>query len=347
MNDLNERLLLYYNKKNIKKNTNIIRGKFIRGCAKLFNYHPVFHRYAGKKIISRWNTNTKIASLIDSGKPFVVSRFGSTELNNMAFYQMKKMLHNSDEMLVWNTINSKVGLLKEEAEVALKALDNWCGFFPVSEENISRFNDIMLDSITKIDILATWDINMEEYFIEYYMPDVILSDLYYIEPWLASNPWSAKLKGKKVLIIHPFEETILSQYKKRTEIFKDPNVLPEFELLTLKAVQTLAGNRDERFADWFEALEYMYKEAMKMDFDIAILGCGAYGMPLAVKLKMAGKQAIHLGGATQLLFGIKGSRWEADNYPTKVAKLFNDSWVRPGTTDNIKGGNIVENACYW
>ena len=49
---------------------------------------------------------------------------------------------------------------------------------------------------------------------------------------------------------------------------------------------------------------------MKIDFDVAIIGCGAYGFPLAAKLKQAGKQAIHLAGATQLLFGIKGKRWE-------------------------------------
>ena len=53
----------------------------------------------------------------------------------------------------------------------------------------------------------------------------------------------------------------------------------------------------------------MYTEAVKIDFDTAIIGCGAYGFPLAAKLKAAGKQAFHMGGATQLLFGIKGSRW--------------------------------------
>ena len=46
---------------------------------------------------------------------------------------------------------------------------------------------------------------------------------------------------------------------------------------------------------------------MKFDFDVALIGCGAYGFPLAAKLKTAGKQAIHLGGVLQALFGIKGA----------------------------------------
>ena len=90
----------------------------------------------------------------------------------------------------------------------------------------------------------------------------------------------------------------------------------------------------------------MYNEAMKMDFDIAIIGCGAYGMPLAAKLKQAGKQAIHLGGATQLLFGIKGKRW-VENYPSKIATLFNDAWVYPDEIEVPQAAKVVEGGCYW
>ena len=115
---------------------------------------------------------------------------------------------------------------------------------------------------------------------------------------------------------------------------------------TLKAIQTLCGEKDERFGTWFDALDYMYKEAMKIDFDIAIIGCGAYGMPLAAMLKKAGKQAIHLGGATQLLFGIKGRRWE-ENYPSKIATFFNEYWVYPAESEKPKNASTVEMGCYW
>ena len=82
--------------------------------------------------------------------------------------------------------------------------------------------------------------------------------------------------------------------------------MPEFELSCVKAVQTIADEKDDRFKDWFDALNYMYRECMKRDFDIALIGCGAYGMPLAVRLKQAGKQAVHIGGSLQLLSGIIG-----------------------------------------
>lgn len=192
-----------------------------------------------------------------------------------------------------------------------------------------------------------WHLNMEDFVIEEYAPQADLTFLFRLEPWLYhGRPWSVALKGKKVLVIHPFEDSIQAQYKKRESLFPGTDILPEFELHTLKAVQTLCGEKDERFVTWFEALEYMYQEAMKIEFDIAIIGCGAYGMPLASMLKDAGKQAIHLGGATQLLFGIKGRRWE-ENYPSKIATCFNDAWTYPADTEKPKNGATVEQGCYW
>jgi glycerol-3-phosphate dehydrogenase len=90
----------------------------------------------------------------------------------------------------------------------------------------------------------------------------------------------------------------------------------------------------------------MCERALEIDFDVAIIGCGAYGMPLASKLKNAGKQAIHLGGATQLLFGIKGNRWE-NGYPTKIATFFNDAWVRASAEETPQNAYTVERGCYW
>ncbi len=42
--------------------------------------------------------------------------------------------------------------------------------------------------------------------------------------------------------------------------------------------------------------------------------------------KKDGKSGIHLGGATQILFGIKGKRLES--IPA-VSNLINEHWVRP------------------
>ena len=83
---------------------------------------------------------------------------------------------------------------------------------------------------------------------------------------------------------------------------------------------------------------------MKTDFDVAIIACGAYGMPLAAKFKSAGKQAIHWGGMSQIWFGIKGARW--DNNP-RVNQFYNEYWVRPSENETSRSNKRVEGGCYW
>lgn len=78
--------------------------------------------------------------------------------------------------------------------------------------------------------------------------------------------------------------------------------MPDFELITLKAVQTLADNKNTEFVTWFDALDYMKRQMDEIDFDIALIGAGAYGFPLGSYAKELGKKGLHIGGALQLYF---------------------------------------------
>lgn len=283
---------------------------------------------ANGKIQTSEEINNCIKDMILSGNPFLAGRFGATELFCVRTFDFE--------------VESKYNKV-------LSQMENWSGFFPSKKELGDKFKNLMLDLIPEANVMGIWMLPFEEYYLNSYgnkqLKTTYLLDL---EPWSSpEKPWSAALKGKKVLVIHPFKETIERQYKRREEIFPGTDILPDFELITLKAVQTVAGEKDARFSTWFDALEWMYQEAMKIDFDVAIIGCGAYGFPLAAKLKQAGKQAIHLAGATQLLFGIKGKRWEENTAFSYVQKFFNDAWVYPADEDKPKEASKVENGCYW
>lgn len=230
----------------------------------------------------------------------------------------------------------------------------WSGIFPPCQDTAEKFSERYLKDIPEIDILAC-----HQYY-EKFMPlrsDVIRIQLEMLYPFFVNHPWTRYLKGKKVLVVHPFEKTIQQQYKKRKLLFEDENILPDFELITFKAVQTIAGCKS-KFKNWFEALEYMENEIAKIDFDVCIIGCGAYGLPLAAYVKRMGKQAIHLAGGTQLLFGILGNRWvkqygDVLHYRPGVdinvnyRPLFNDNWIYPLKEDTPSNAQIVEGACYW
>jgi hypothetical protein len=81
-----------------------------------------------------------------------------------------------------------------------------------------------------------------------------------------------------------------------------------------------------------------------MEFDVALIGCGAYGLPLGAYVKNKGKVAVHMGGGLQLLFGIWGSRWDSDPI---FREMRNQYWILPSDEERPKGMEKVENACYW
>lgn len=298
---------------------------------KWLNKDPYIPFYANRWVMGMNTTNRRIADKIRSGEPFMVARFGNTELCVMTSVLKRRLFGSTAET-------------EARFEEWFGNLQTGAGFFPGEPELAERFTDLMLASSKQIDIIAMFHCYLDDYVISQYMPECKVTFLNHIEPWRCREPWTMALEGKRVLVIHPFEESVIEQYQKREQLFPGTKVLPVFELKTLKAVQTIAGERDERFETWFDALEYMYKEAMKIDFDVAIIGCGAYGLPLAAKLKAAGKQAIHMGGATQILFGIKGRRW-VDN--PRAGIIFNDAWTYPKESETPKNCKVVENHCYW
>ena len=284
--------------------------------------------FAGKQLLGCDETQNTIRELIASGRPCCIARLGANELFSMSCFEFG---------------------IDVKKEKAIDQLCTWSGFFPNDTAYGERYNACMKEACGQMDFLGISAARFEEYYIRKYVPgNVKLTRIYNLEPWKQpENPWSDVLKGKKVLVIHPWTETIEEQYQKREKLFENTNVIPPFELKTLKAVQTIAGEKDDRFTDWFEALDWMYQEAMKIDFDVAIIGCGAYGFPLAAKLKQAGKQAFHLGGATQIMFGIKGRRWLEVGMFDYIRAFMNEAWVYPSRKDTPKNAQKVEGSCYW
>lgn len=317
--DKNSRVKRAYYFGNMLYYANIVSNRFLR--------HDIT-RYK-KPIMPEEEGNRALYEFIVSGRPFAVARYGGTEARTIA-----DVLHTS--------AGGKIGGLRD---ITLKRIVDLSGFFPKDDKSLLKdFAQLYIDCSRDVDILAVWNVVMQKYFADEIAKRARLADFCMLEPYYFSAPWSRALEGKRVVVIHPFSETIESQYKKREQIFDNKDVLPEFELRTVKAVQTLAGVEDERFRTWFEALDYMYDEVMSRDFDIALIGCGAYGLPLAVRIKRSGKQAVHMGGCLQILFGIKGKRWDDDRF---IGKLYNDAWVRPGDNERISNSNVVENGCYW
>ena len=150
------------------------------------------------------------------------------------------------------------------------------------------------------------------------------------------------MNNKKVLVISSFDGLVKKQYESGNlkKIYDNfPNII---QLETIKFPYCYHNNGPHN--NYFETLDIIFEEIKGIDFDIAILGCGAYGHMLSHKIDTElNKDAIYVGGSIQTLFGIISSR---EKQHGKIKS--NEYWIsdipseyRP---DNYQ---LIENGCYW
>lgn len=283
----------------------------------------------------------KISDALENKTGLMVSKFGTIELNCLnCFFQKEKL------PFLENFKNGLRGTYEFYMDDALSNLCKNSGFFPNKIDLVKVYCEKTIDDAKEIDILGSY-LEGEEFINHILCKDWLTINLDgYCAPFKWKKPWSRIMKGKKVLVIHPFAKSIKEQYIKNRELlFDNPDVLPEFSKLTvIQAVQSIAGTKTS-YDNWFDALDYMKEQIDRADFDIALIGCGAYGMNLAAHIKRKNKVAIHLAGWTQMLFGVYGKRWIQDQPEFK--KYINTNWIRPASDEKPKSAGNVEGGCYW
>lgn len=285
--------------------------------------------------------NDTIRKMLDSPRPCMICRFGSGEMETTLRYL---------DIVVPGGLYTKLGRMFVGRsgpfwwDNSIRAGVCWlAGVFPPTDETLNRFGARVIDDCQEIDVLASW-LAGEKRLHALCFPKAKSIPLIDLEPFFVARPWTAALENKTVLVVHPFVHTIRRQFKNRTALFSNAQILPDFTLKTYQAVQSFAGNTCG-FKTWFDALDHMCEDIGKIDFDIALIGAGAYGMPIAAHIKRMGRKAVHMGGITQLLFGIKGKRW--DGLLKYREGLYNDAWVRPLQFDHPPNFQTIESGSYW
>ena len=267
----------------------------------------------------RVEPNRWIAEKLSTSQPFCVARFGADEFELTQDWRRRTTRSRLGHILeilasgdpFYTTTRARTRMKKR-------------GLSPLTPGVQKRFYDLMVDSMHDIDLLGSWIVG--ETWFSQHLQDVSVCPIGELEPYRSDTPWSAHLTGKRVLVVHPFAQSITSQYTThREKLFESAAVLPEFTLDTLIPPRAHFGEVMNA-NHWFQSLDELIKKTLDRTFDVAIIGAGPFGLPLASAIKTAGKQAIHLGGATQLLFGIRGARWEGR---PDTSALMSDYWARP------------------
>lgn len=276
----------------------------------------------------------ELSEKIKTGNSFLLARLGATEGNVAGQYCEKKLkIRKRYEKNTIDWFYSTSGFFADDFDNKEKAMDLYAEF--------------TVDGIKDCDYLSAMfppKIYMP-YFFKYYAKNAIptFSDFgpYFDIP--TEKTWVGALKGKKVLVINSFTDSIEYQYKRKDKLVKDKAFeLPDFELITYKTYVTQVGERPGGFKNSFQVLEKMISDIKKIDFDVALIGAGAYGFPIAVEIKRMGRIAIETCGKTPTFFGVYGERDLKDG----VGDFMTDAWIRP-MEEPPKKFKEIENGCYW
>lgn len=275
--------------------------------------------------------NAWIAQVIAAGKPAAIGKLGDRECCALAAHLGLRQFYK----YTWAAPSFGEADLFQQA-----------GVFPPTDEIYRRFCDLFLERLGLLDACAVWHNPGESEILSRHSPNVQRLELQALEPYFFPQPWSAQLAGKRVLVVHPFERSIRSQFAQRASLWPGrPDVLPDFEL---EVIRSPYGFSQTEFSDWFGMLQWLEQQVeatyRRAPFDVALIGCGAAGLPLACFVKKLGAIGIHTGGPTQLFFGIRGGRW--DRMP-EFQTFFNDAWIRPQSDETPAQAKKVDKGGYW
>ena len=279
-------------------------------------------------------SNDELISLINKKQPFVCGRLGRSEVGGAIHQTIKEVFP-----------------FYHIPQQSIQYLNNNSGMFSVNYRGRHFFKKLLEKSVRHCDAVCYYgekNFAYENYFVhKNAKPHTKLLDpnvLFVNRVMELNKPWTQYLEGKKILVISTFAVQIERQYEIIDKIFNKKNPLPEFTLKTYIPVVSFGGEQCE-YASWKDALMAMFEEIKQIDFDIALLSCGSYGMPLSylIKTKMK-RSALYMGGAIQRMFGIKCKR-DIDSGLEKT--LYNRYWEDADDSLRPKDYMTVDNGDYW
>jgi len=280
-----------------------------------------------------------IRGLIRSGEPFFVGRNGTIEIQTIQFFITNRPKGDTYPSIIRENLERNAGIFPATDE----SIDDWCKAYINGLDGLNG-------------VAAGWYAPMKEFenrLLYTAAPRAFRCPLRSLEPYYATAglKWTHLLAEKRVCVVSSFTKTIKRQLGATTIwVGENKYLLPysvDWCFAQTGYSPALALGKCEwpkSVHSWQDAVQHVVGEVVQTGSSIALIGCGGLGMLIAAELKRRGISAIVLGGAIQVLFGIKGSRWGTHQ---TISKLWNDAWVWPADDEVPGGAAMVEGGCYW
>ena len=288
----------------------------------------------------------EICNTMSDSEPFFIGRNGTIEVETISFW------------LTYRSGDRKIPYPEHMSEI----IQRHAGVFPSTEESIDAWCKEYVDALGLLDGLAAgWYAPLksaeEKILNQFTSGFTFRCPLRSLEPYYVPSDirWTQHLAGKRVTIISSFADTIKKQIEgesfprlwtgDKAGLLNPPGV--SWSYVKTGYAPTLAFGQagwPPEIQTWQDAVSHVVAKVKEAHADIAIIGCGGLGMILGAELRRLKISAFVLGGATQVLFGMKGKRWAT--HPV-ISGFWNAAWVWPSEAETPKGAAFVEGGCYW
>ena len=281
-----------------------------------------------------------IFNKLSRNENFIIPRIGGIE-NNYA--------------LIGNNINCVTRKnIKDYLNKTLKVMKKNAGIQLINTNSIRAYSQLYLDAFKNCDIYTGWEpwgdvysgIKNSHNEIRKTFPDkkIIWAFSLDIFHYIRSMPWTFTLKGKRILIISPFADSMREKDNIREKMY-GVDLFPECSITYIKPPQTQGDEPSQVFIHELESF-YVKLDAISNSYDVALVSAGGYGNLICNHIYITGHSAIYIGGVLQMYFGIFGERWLRER--SDILRLYlNEHWTRPKHEEKPINYENVENSCYW
>jgi hypothetical protein len=269
--------------------------------------------------------NNYIKHQLKHNIPFAAGKIGGNELMLLWFHNQKHCNWNPQ-------------FHKDCEQVA--------GLYPTNVDTVNWFASEIYSNLKYLDLIAPWSKTLpefEDYVINHTAVNAYRTLMEHLEPYFFDTPWTECLSGKNVVVFSPFADSISQNYKNFNNIWNG-KIAANFNLISIKYPTSIPITHNSPHTTSFEIYNKYIDILHDTDFDVGIFGTGHTGLLFASECKKMGRTGIHMGGATQILFGIKGDRWSNRN---NFTTFFNKHWTHPMESETPEHYKQVEGGCYW
>jgi hypothetical protein len=286
---------------------------------------------------------------IKEKQPFIIPRVSTIE-TDYAIFSMLLNQPDAQQTLSKDLTDQIIAFIAEKKSM----LKNNAGIRISSTESLKKYSKLYLESFMHCELYASWSpfdsvyqgSNLSHSVLDSVFKNkkTIYSEVFDIYHYIYTTPWTFALKGKRILMVSNFADSIKEKIDTRKDIF-GIDLFPDCKIITIKPPQTQGSEISDEFD--VELKKFTKKlDKIRNKYDVALVSCGGYGNLVCSHIYNSGKSAIYVGGVLQMYWGILGARWFNDR--SDIIRLFlNKSWTRPKPSEIPVNHSSVENGCYW